>query len=113
MHCMTLNQPCYALNLYAPRPNRPDAPLIEADQVYLILQTKLFSGTGGAGLLTLDGIPSVRVLRGSGRYTEAQWRRRAEFQHAFALFNSHALGESLGLGCTPVRRLIDFEQGWA
>jgi len=113
MHCMTLNQPCYALNLYAPRPNGSDAPLIEADQVYLILQTKLFSGTGGAGLLTLNGIPSVRVLRGSGRYTEAQWRRRAEFQHAFALFNSRALSESLGLGCVPVRRLLDFEQGWA
>jgi hypothetical protein len=48
---MTLNLPCYALNLHAPLANAVDAPLIEADGVYLILQTKLFSGIGGAGLL--------------------------------------------------------------
>lgn len=111
-HCMTLNLPSYALNLYAPRTNAITAPLIEADDVYLILQTKLFSGIGGAGLLALSGIPSVRVLRGQGRYSEADWRRRADFQRAFALHNAGALQGLLGQGSSGVRRFTDCDQGW-
>ncbi|MGB5732970.1 MAG: hypothetical protein WBM40_00805 [Thiohalocapsa sp.] len=111
-HCMTLNLPCYAVNLYAPSPNRADAPLIEANSVYLILQTKLFSGIGGAGLLGLNGIPSVRVVRGQGHFSEAEWRRRAAFQRAFALYNNEALKGVVGGRCSDVRRLLDLEQGW-
>ena len=111
-HCMTLNLPSYAMNLYTPRTNDPDRPLIDADGVYLILQTKLFSGIGGAGLLGLNGIPSVRVLRRRGHYSEADWRRRAAFQRAFALHNQVALREMLGQGCSSVRRFADCEQGW-
>jgi hypothetical protein len=109
---MTLNLPCYALNLSASRPNALDGPLIEADSVDLILQTKLFSGIGGAGLLGLNGIPSVRVVRGQGRFSEADWRRRAAFQRAFALHNSDALRETVGGSCSEVRRLLDLERGW-
>ncbi len=111
-HCMTLNLPCYALNLSASRPNALNAPLIDADGVDLILQTKLFSGIGGAGLLGLNGIPSVRVVRGQGRFSEADWRRRAAFQRAFALHNSDALRETVGGSCSEVRRLLDLERGW-
>jgi hypothetical protein len=115
-HCMTLNLPCYALNLTASRPNAVDAPLIESDVVDLILQTKLFSGIGGAGLLGLSGIPSVRVVRGQGRFSEADWHRRAAFQRAFALHNSDALQGCGGVGggdrCSAVRRFVDPERGW-
>jgi hypothetical protein len=111
-HCMTLNLPCYALNLHAPLINRLDTPLIEADGVYLILQSKLFSGIGGAGLLSLGGIPSVRVLRGRGRYSEADWRRRAAFQRAFAVHNDAALRPVLGPDRAPVRRFANCQQGW-
>ncbi|MGB5834084.1 MAG: hypothetical protein WBG92_19155 [Thiohalocapsa sp.] len=111
-HCMILNQPCYAMNLHAPRPNTVDGPLIEARAVDLILQTKLFSGIGGAGLLGLNDIPSVRVVRGCGRYSGDAWRRRAAFQRAFALHNREALYGLLGHRCAGVRRLVDFERGW-
>jgi hypothetical protein len=111
-HCMTLNQPCYGLNLHAPRRNDPGAPLIDAGHVDLIIQTKLFSAVGGAGLLTLGGIPSVRILRGQGTYSPGDWRRRAAFQRAFALHNTSALKELIAAGCAPVRRLEDFERGW-
>jgi hypothetical protein len=76
------------------------------------VQTKLFSGTGGAGLLALNGIPSVRILRGQGAYSARQWQRRAAFQRAFAEHNGAALTALFGGGCGPVRRLIDFDKGW-
>ncbi|KAA6182910.1 hypothetical protein F2Q65_17005 [Thiohalocapsa marina] len=115
-HCMTLNQPCYALNLHAPGRNGPLASLIDAPEVWLGIQTKLFSGVGGAGLLALDGVPSVRVLRGCGRFSEAQWRLRADFQRAFAQHNRDALASWLagmpGAPPAPVRQLADFTRGW-
>jgi hypothetical protein len=109
-HCMTLNQPCYSLNLHAPVHNGPRTPLIDADGVYLIVQTKLFSGTGGAGLLTLNGIPSVRVMRGRGAFSERAWRGRADFQRAFAQYALRKSG--IDAGDATVRRLLDFERGW-
>ena len=125
MHCMTLNQPCYGLNLMAAggfgsgqgrerrrSGNRQPLPPA-AGEVLLVVQTKLFSGTGGAGLLALDGIPSVRILRGQGAYTPRQWQRRAAFQRAFAEHNSAALAAAFGDGCGPVRRLRDFQVGWS
>jgi hypothetical protein len=125
MHCMTLNQPCYGLNLMAygniqdngagsghsPGAAEAAAP-IDAAEVLLVVQTKLFSGTGGAGLLALNGIPSVRILRGQGAYSARQWQRRAAFQRAFAEHNGAALTSLFGGGCGPVRRLIDFDKGW-
>ncbi len=112
-HCMTLNQPCYGINLYAPRCNSPDAPLSQSDEVYLIIQAKLFSGTGVAGLLALDGIPSVRIVRGLGTYSEADWRRRAALQQAFAEYQHAELAGCPGISRAPLRRLIDFGTGWA
>jgi len=117
MHCMTLNQPCYGLSLVAAADvgrdaRRANATPIDADGVLLIVQTKLFSGTGSAGLLALDGVPSVRLLRGCGAYSAAQWQRRAAFQRAFASYNTALLTAAFGPGCGPVRRLADFERGW-
>jgi hypothetical protein len=112
-HLMTLNPPSYALNLFAPGRNRPQAPVIDAETVYLSIQPKLFSGTGGAGLLALDGLPSVRVCRGAGHFTEDQWRARAAMQRAFAMHNAECLCTLIGAGCGPVRRFVDCELGWA
>ncbi|MBK1631938.1 hypothetical protein CKO31_14575 [Thiohalocapsa halophila] len=109
-HLLTLNPPSYALNLFAPGRNRPDTPVAAAESVYMSVQPKLFSGTGGAGLLALDGLPSVRVCRGAGHFSEAQWRRRAALQRAFALHNAERL-QGL-IGCGPVRRFLDCERGW-
>ena len=110
MDLMTLNHPAYALNLHAPRPSAHG--LAEAPVVHLIIQPRLFSGIGGAGLLTLGGVPSVRVLRGQGTFSLAQWQQRARFQRAFACFNRDAPGADAVTAGLPIRRFVDFERGW-
>jgi hypothetical protein len=109
---MTLNQPSYAMNLFAPIRNRPAAPLSEAAAVHLTLQPKLFSGIGGAGLLCLRDIPSVRIIRGEGVLTPKEWRHRAAFQRRFAQFNQiHWTGDP-EVGFETVQRFADPRLGW-
>ena len=111
MDLMTLNQPSYALNLHAPVPT--EGALAAADVVHLIIQPKLFSGIGGAGLLTLGGVPSVRILRGEGAFTLEQWHHRTCFQQAFARFNRERLEDDQGgLRFGPSRRFADPVRGW-
>jgi hypothetical protein len=115
-HSMTLNQPSYSLSLgsQAAADGHPDA--LEHRHPVLKIQLKLFSGIGGAGLISLPGLPSVRVIRGHGRFSSADWRRRSELQRAFAAYNSEALrqantlGTSLRLG--PIGALGDLRSGW-
>jgi hypothetical protein len=113
MDLMTLNQPSYAMNLRAAGVVG-ESP--EEARVQLIIQPKLFSGIGGAGLLTLGGVPSVRVLRGQGTFSNPQWARRARFQRAFACFNEERLQEAEGAGAafrpSPVRRFAGPALGW-
>jgi hypothetical protein len=116
-HLMTLNPPSYSLNLHAPVLNTPEARLSEATPVYLAIQPKLFSGIGGAGLLWLRGVPSVRIRRGVGRFSVAEWRRRAAFQRGFALEAAASLQSALGVpgerAPSGVRRFMDCTRGWA
>ena len=109
---MTLNQPCYVLNLHAPVRNRLDTPLVEARRVHLTLQAKLFSGIGGAGLLTLAGIPSVRVIRGERRIPARDWQRRARFQRDFARFAREQRGRIEDVCFGPLRRFAGLTTGW-
>lgn len=111
-HHMTLNQPCYSLNLCAPATNLATRPLEKAPEVWLIAQTKLFSGIGGAGLLSLEGVPSVRILRGKGAFSLEQWHRRARFQREFALYNSERLADTERMELDPVRQFVDTDHGW-
>lgn len=125
-HCMTLNQPCYSLTL-APFPLRPCPPdpvrcvdghsqMAGETPPLLSIQPKLFSGIGGAGLLSLPGLPSVRVVRGQGRFSARDWQRRARFQRAFAGYNSAALSTAAehcgGPRPGPIRRFRDGGTGW-
>jgi hypothetical protein len=115
MGLMTLNQPCYALNLRAATTRGPANP--GETGVHLIIQPKLFSGIGGAGLLALGGVPSVRVLRGHGTFSAADWEQRARFQRAFAAFNQGRLEPLPGVvGDAPrpsaVRRFAGPTLGW-
>ncbi len=111
-HHMSLNLPCYSLNLYAPFSNNRGQPLRDAETLYLILQTKLFSAIGGAGLVGLGRVPSVRILRGIGSFEPESWHQRARFQRAFAEYNTERLAGTAGLEFGPVRRFADLEQGW-
>jgi hypothetical protein len=115
MGLMTLNQPSYAMNIHATASQ--GHPLAEGARVHLIIQPKLFSGIGGAGLLTLGGVPSVRVLRGQGTFSADQWQRRAQFQRAFACFNQERLQGAEGtlreaVRPSPVRHFAGPALGW-
>lgn len=114
MDLMTLNQPSYALNLHAA--GSQSDPLADGAEVHLIIQPKLFSGIGGAGLLTLGGVPSVRILRGQGTFSGAQWGHRADFQRAFACFNEGQLlgaeGTAGAIRPSRARRFGGPARGW-
>lgn len=113
MALMTLNQPCYVLNLHAPERNRPGARLADAGVVYLTIQPKLFSGIGGAGLLGLGGVPSVRILRGEGCLSVESWQRRGRFQRAFAERNQRLQSDDPDIRFGPLKRFVDPSTGWA
>lgn len=115
MHCMTLNQPCYSLGLSAHIANRIDTPLAQASAAWLMIQPRLFSGIGGAGLPALRGLPSVRVQRGAGHFSAPDWQRRAAFQHAFAAYNQAALqaAGSAAWRFGPLACRHDHRRGWA
>ncbi|WP_462320876.1 hypothetical protein [Halochromatium sp.] len=111
-HCMTLNQPCYSLGLSAM--DAQGCSTMGADGPLLLsLQVKLFSGIGGAGLISLPGLPSVRVLRAQGQFSEADWQRRSDFQRHFAAYNTAALTAALQpqLTCGPIGR-FEIDTGW-
>jgi len=109
---LALNNPCYALNLYAPAHNSFSVPLIDAPEVYLIIRVKLFSAIGGAGLLCLNEVPCVRIVREQGAFSERLWRQRARFQSDFVAYN-YPLIEKTGAASAPVYyRFGDFETGW-
>jgi hypothetical protein len=111
-HHMTLNQPCYSLSIYTPATNRTARPLDDAPEVLLVLQAKLFSGIGGAGLPSLGGIPSVRIVRGEGTFSRDQWHHRARFQRDFARFNERRLAGMAGMTVEPMRRFAGTIRGW-
>ncbi len=56
----------YAMSVFSPHRNTAARPLAVHDEVYLVMQFKLFGDIGGAGLPTIDGIPIVRLDRSSG-----------------------------------------------
>ncbi|MEA1048701.1 hypothetical protein U5801_02530 [Lamprobacter modestohalophilus] len=113
MHQMTLNQPCYSLSL-SPMDALGRSTLGADGPLLLSLQLKLFSGIGGAGLFSFPGIPSVRVLRAQGRFSDADWQRRAEFQRRFAEYNSTIMRQACTEGrlrCGPVGQ-FQSATGW-
>ncbi len=109
---LTLNNPCYALNLYAPHQNQIAQPLIDADEIYLTIQAKLFAAIGGSGLVALKGIPRVRIVRGAGEFNETLWRRRTEFQREFTAYNYAMTKDSFDIEHRVDYRFIDPSVGW-
>ncbi|MBK5941006.1 hypothetical protein [Halochromatium roseum] len=113
MHQMTLNQPCYSLSL-SPMDARGRSTLGADGPLLLSLQLKLFSGIGGAGLFSFPGLPSVRVLRAQGQFSDADWQRRADFQRRFAEYNSTSIKQAYAEGrlhCGPVGQ-FQSASGW-
>jgi hypothetical protein len=107
---VSLNQPCYTLNLCTPETNSRTSPLPGAREVYLAIQVRLFTPIGGAGLLSLGGVPSVRIVRGEGRFTRRDWEQRAAFQRDFAVRVADTLAGAAIID--EVREFRGAEAGW-
>lgn len=113
-HLMTLNLPSYALCLHGAGGTAAvrDPKMLGDSAVDLSIQPRLFSGIGGAGLLGLAGVPCVRIARGRGRYSLAQWSERARFQRDFAAFNQRRMADGDGLVFEPLRTFAGIPAGW-
>lgn len=109
---MLLNNPAYALNLYSPRTNQIDRPLIESDEIYLSIQLKLFSAIGGSGLTTLRGIPCCRIVRNQGVFSESAWTTRTQFQRQFCAYNYAMVRDSFDIERRIDYRYSDSRKGW-
>ena len=83
---MIMGSPMYALTLLERDPvdglSQRDLP------VELILNAKLFSAIGGAGLFGMEGASAVRISRGTGVLSSSEIARRDSFQHDFARYAS-------------------------
>ncbi len=109
---LLLNNPAYALNLYSPRINSIDQPLIESNEIYLCIQLKLFSAIGGSGLTTLRRIPCSRIVRNQGLFSERDWFVRAQFQQQFCAYNYAMLKDSFDIDDCVDFRYSDSTRGW-
>ncbi|MBO8086052.1 MAG: hypothetical protein J7D61_08425 [Marichromatium sp.] len=105
---MTLDQPSYALTLRVPARTRTATPPLAAREIELGIQPKLFCGIGGAGLLGIDALPCVRIVRGVGTLSPAQWRQRLAFQQDFARANR----DQLAVAPQTLARFHGAATGW-
>lgn len=64
--------PNYSLGLYSIKPNLVQQPLYQSGPVYLVLQTKMFSDIGGAGLCYMGALPIIRLARAEYPMTDEQ-----------------------------------------
>lgn len=106
-HLMCLNQPSWTLSI-----SEADAGATSEPELLMRLEARLFSGIGSAGLLGMDGVPSVRICRGHGVTNEASWRARADCQRAFARWVYDKLGHLSDIHIEPPRRYLDAGLGW-
>lgn len=81
--CLALAGPAYSLGFYSPVVDDRDPCLLRQGPVYLVLQPKMFSRLGGAGLAYLDEFPAVRVARGAHRMSAEEEQARTQFQRSF------------------------------
>jgi len=95
---MTLGGLDYAISMFTQRRNTGDNPLSRHEQLYLVLQAKLFADIGGAGLPSIDAVALVRVDRSAGAVmTDADVADRAQLRQEFldghwpGLSNRHQL----------------------
>jgi hypothetical protein len=109
---LVLRNPCYSLNLYMPAHNSVADPLIAAREVYLIIRVNLFSAIGGAGLLCLNEVPCVRIVREQGAFSEPLWRQRIRFQSGFVSYNYPLIEQTAKTSALVDYRFGDFETGW-
>lgn len=93
----------YAMSVFSRGRNTAATPLAEHDEVYLVMQPKLFGDIGGAGLPTVDGVPIVRLDRSAGpTLTAAELADRRALRRHFLDRASAAMARRHGLA--PVRR---------
>ena len=109
---LSLNNPAYALNLYSPRPNKLEKPLIDSNEIYLNIQLKMLSAIGGSGLVALRRIACCRILRNQGTFSEQAWSMRTRFQEQFCAYNYAMLKDAFDIERVVDYRYINSTQGW-
>ena len=70
----------YSVSLMSLDYSTSSAPIIDAQNVVLCLQVKLFSPHGGAGVLYMPGTPFVKISKCESNYSDEDVRIRTEFQ---------------------------------
>lgn len=70
----------YSVSLMSLDYSTSSSPIIDAPNVVLCLQVKLFSPHGGAGLLYMPGVPFVKISKCASDYSDEDIRIRTEFQ---------------------------------
>ncbi len=109
---LSLNNPAYAMNLYSPRLNKMEKPLIDSNEIYLNIQLKLLSAIGGSGLVALRRIACCRILRNQGTFSEKAWSTRTRFQEQFCAYNYAMLKDAFDIERVVDHHYIDSTQGW-
>lgn len=85
---LAMNGLNYSTGLYTPRRHRRSAPLRDADDVWLVIQVKLFSDVGGAGMIYNSEAGIVEIARRARLFTEGEAALRGDFQRQFLNFTS-------------------------
>lgn len=84
IRCMTLGGLDYSISLFSWCENSKATPLKHADEVFLVMQCKLFADIGGAGLPSMRRIALVRLDREAGRVMQAaEYEDRLAFRSRF------------------------------
>lgn len=80
---LSVNGLNYSLGLFSRYINSIQNPLKNHNEIYLVVQPKMFSSIGGAGLPYIYNRPVIKLNRNSFPYSGEQIRLREKFQKLF------------------------------
>lgn len=83
---LAMNGLNYSTGLYTPHRNRVNAPVRDANDVWLVIQVKLFSDVGGAGMIYNSEAGVVEIARRARLFTGHEMALRVDFQQQFLDF---------------------------
>lgn len=73
----------YSLSFFSPNENSAEIKLINQRDFYLVIQPKMFSDIGGAGLPCIGGIAAAKLKRNAIGFTEKEAEMRDDFHKRF------------------------------
>ncbi|MFV2088588.1 hypothetical protein [Micromonospora sp. LOL_021] len=77
----------YSVGIFCRQAHSTSYPLLDAPEIVLVMQCRLFSDVGGAGIPPLRGVSAVRLDRRSGTVmTEEEIKQRSAFRDGYLEF---------------------------